>query len=39
MKKCWCEFTGDLRFDKDILEYESYRMITSGLKKIRLMEI
>ena len=27
------------RFDKEILEYESYRMITSGLKKMRLMEI
>ena len=27
------------RFDKAILEYESYRMITSGLKRMRLMEI
>ena len=27
------------RFDKEILEYESYRMITSGLKKMRLLEI
>ena len=27
------------RFDKEILEYESYRMITSGLTKMRLMEI
>ena len=27
------------RFDKEILDYESYRMITSRLKKMRLMEI
>ena len=26
-------------FDKEILEYESFRMITSGLKKMRFMEI
>ena len=40
----WKNFVGvclqeTWRFDKEILECESYRVITAGLKKMKLMEI